>query len=450
MRESHGRARRAHVKRGHASRPVLATRGVYRGPAVTELMRAIEAGDDARVNEILACGAAAEERDDEGRAPLVLAAGLGHSRIVQALVASGARSDRADRWGETPVHAAARCGHEAVLAILVGSSAVLEMPGRDGMTALLAAASVGHEGCFRLLLAAGADPLAHNRRCHPALVLAARVGSDAIVSELLARGADPNFTTYDDRTAVRAAAEAGHAGIVRRLVAAGASTDAKRSGVVPLSVLAARRGDLDTLDALASAPASLGARDALGRSALDHARRRGHRTCVERLVASGLDAADAHPLDRMPASGRAAQIDLLERLARVLDVTAAELLDVLVFPIASGATRWPESVDLAPAHRALLEIADGLRLEDVTSEDEPLTIFSSAEVELAAVEVEAARHLAPISTTSWVPHLISVDARTGGVWSTDYELPPDEHQRIAESPGHWIRRWLAVPRDAPD
>ncbi len=72
---------------------------------------------------LLAAGAAAQERDNTGNAPLHYAAANGHVAIVQALIAAGVGLHDKNKRGETPLCAAISGGHGAVVQALIAAGA---------------------------------------------------------------------------------------------------------------------------------------------------------------------------------------------------------------------------------------------------------------------------------------------------------------------------------------
>ncbi|KAH7110640.1 hypothetical protein B0J13DRAFT_591111 [Dactylonectria estremocensis] len=97
------------------------------------------------VNQLLKNGADVTSRDDDGWAPINLAAGKGHEVVTRLLLEKGADLEAEDEDGYTPLSLAAVNGHEAVARVLVEKGANLEAKTDNGSTPLLEAAYHGHE-----------------------------------------------------------------------------------------------------------------------------------------------------------------------------------------------------------------------------------------------------------------------------------------------------------------
>jgi len=147
---------------------------------------AIEAGDVARVQQILARrpGLARASYDD-GSSPLHLAAARDATGIVELLIEAGAPVNQRDAFsGNTPLHIAA------------GSAG---------------SATIG------LLLKNGADPGARNHQGDCPLHLAADRGRVEVIRCFIQAEADLGVTDSLGRTPLRRAAERGRAAAVRLL-----------------------------------------------------------------------------------------------------------------------------------------------------------------------------------------------------------------------------------------
>jgi len=151
--------------------------------ASDDLLRAADAGDVARVKQLIARGANVNTRDQHGRTPLIQAASAGRQETVRMLLDAGANPN---------------------------------LQTADGATALSLAAA-HHLEIVRMLLDAGADVDKGK-----GLVQAAWYGQREIVRMLLKASADVNVQTRYECTPLFAASSNDHREIVRTLIAAGA------------------------------------------------------------------------------------------------------------------------------------------------------------------------------------------------------------------------------------
>ena len=73
------------------------------------------------------------------------------------LIAAGADVNKTNEQGMAPLHMAAQCGHEPVIRALIAAGVEIDKAGGQGVTALIIAGHTGHADVVRLLIAAGAD-----------------------------------------------------------------------------------------------------------------------------------------------------------------------------------------------------------------------------------------------------------------------------------------------------
>jgi hypothetical protein len=97
-------------------------------------------------------GAGPNTRDSTGNTPLLLAASLGHRRIVKLLVAHGADVNARNTSGVTALHAAAENGHARVVVMLVKYGADPVAKDQAGETSLHKAQRNGHRVTVDYLL----------------------------------------------------------------------------------------------------------------------------------------------------------------------------------------------------------------------------------------------------------------------------------------------------------
>ncbi|MEM7454859.1 MAG: ankyrin repeat domain-containing protein [Planctomycetota bacterium] len=191
--------------------------------------------------------------DSSGKTPLVIAAGKGHSRVIDVLLEAGVEADQ---------------------------------PDENGNTALAAAIAGQFDAAVDALIEGGADTAVRDQQGRTPLHTAAWYGNEAIVRKLLESGVTQSPTSTGN-TPMHAAAWQGHAGIIRLLVD---SSDDASSGVnvtdsdgwTPLHK-AALRGNEAAVAALLEAGADKSLADAIGMTAGGYANSSGNLTLIETL-----------------------------------------------------------------------------------------------------------------------------------------------------------------------
>ena len=150
------------------------------------LAEAAAVGDVARIAELLATGADADERSPDGFPALALACHFDHAAAAALLVRSGA--DLTARATGTmtvqPLHAAAASPTGSCIPLLVAAGAPLDETQDGGFTPLHEVAMRKRRDLVELLLAAGADP---TRTADDGRDAAAMAGPDAELAALLGR-----------------------------------------------------------------------------------------------------------------------------------------------------------------------------------------------------------------------------------------------------------------------
>ncbi len=126
---------------------------------MTNLMKAVQKNDAARVAALIADGANVDELDPNGDAPLVMAAYLGHTAIVKQLLEAGADVTAVDPGMKaTALHAAAYAGRTEAAALLIQYGIDINKQGpKNGYTALHDAIWENNIDTAKVILDAGAD-----------------------------------------------------------------------------------------------------------------------------------------------------------------------------------------------------------------------------------------------------------------------------------------------------
>jgi ankyrin repeat protein len=205
---------------------------------------AVNAGDVARVVELIAQGADVNAHDLFGT-PLHLAAAKGRTGIAVILIDRAADIEApGEPEGALPLHTAALNGQAQVAALLLDRGAKVDARDAAGRTALMVAAGFLHPHIAKLLLAKGADPNAQdgvwgNMPAH----YAACSGDIETMRLLLAAGVDINSAGQGNgSTALHYAANKGAIGMVDFLIRSGAEMNTTdESGWTPLKLASNHR-----------------------------------------------------------------------------------------------------------------------------------------------------------------------------------------------------------------
>lgn len=222
------------------------------------LLAAVERGDTAEVQALLAGTANANAAEPDGTSALHWAVHGNDADLASALIAAGARVDTANRYGVTPLYLASENGNAAIVEALL-----------DG----------------------GADPNTALPAGETALMTAARAGNVPTIDLLLAHGAEVDATEgWKGQTALMWAAAENNAGAVTALLAGGADIDSRSTGgeYTPL-VFAVRAGAIDSTRALLDAGAEVNATMRDGTSMLVLATINAHWELAAALLEYGAD-----------------------------------------------------------------------------------------------------------------------------------------------------------------
>lgn len=127
--------------------------------STTALMRAVKANDAAAAARLISQGADVNELDANGDPPLIQAAYLGHTKIVELLLQAGADVSVVDPGMKaTALHAAAYAGRTEAARLLVQGGIDINKQGPyNGYTALHDAIWQNNIEVARVLIEAGAD-----------------------------------------------------------------------------------------------------------------------------------------------------------------------------------------------------------------------------------------------------------------------------------------------------
>lgn len=219
-----------------------------------------------------------ESQSRSGCTPLEAAAAAGEALIVELLLARKANTERSETstWG--PIHLALGGGHLEVLKLLLVKGADVNALTKDGNTALHLAVEDRRRDCARLLLANGAKPDIRNTRDGDTpLHIAAGIGDEQMVKLLLQKGANKDIRNKSGKTSYEVAAEYGHSRLY----------DALKLG--DSLCLAARKGEVRTIQRLIETGAAINGRDQHGWTALHRASFKGKIEVVRMMIDKGID-----------------------------------------------------------------------------------------------------------------------------------------------------------------
>ena len=290
-----------------------------------EIHRAIEAGDVARVKQILLSDPSSVSQPDENQfrdLPIHVAAASGNVEIARLLLDAGADIDAGDSDNSTALGVAAMRKHGELVAFLIERGADVNRRDRKADCPLSFAVYGRDEGIIQKLLDAGADLYFRNPRGETLLHISAARGVRSFVQHLLDHGAEIDALSADGSTPLGYAAMQGHAEIVKLLLDRGASPNVGGSdAMTPLSfttfrnqvecarillengakvdqpgfgnntvlLMAAENGSADMVKLLIAHGANVNHANDVGETALVHASAKGYADRVEALLAAKAD-----------------------------------------------------------------------------------------------------------------------------------------------------------------
>ncbi|KAF1001577.1 hypothetical protein AG4045_024200 [Apium graveolens] len=238
---------------------------------------------------------------------VVVPAASGETLIVELLLAHRASMERSESstWG--PIHLAAGGGHVEILKLLLLKNANVNALTKDGNTALHIAVEERRRDCARQLLTYGARAdIRNSDDGDTPLHIAAALGDDHMIKLLLQKGANKDIRNKVGKTAYDVAAEHGH----NRLF------DALRLGE-SLSI-AARKGEVRTMQRLLENGACINGLDQHGWTALHRASFKGWVDAVRTLIEKGIDinAKDEDGYTALHCAVESGHVEVIEVLVK--------------------------------------------------------------------------------------------------------------------------------------
>ncbi len=286
------------------------------GEGKTALHYAVASLDEEAVSVILASGGSASVADSKGQTPLAVAylnpVPDASARIAAGLLLAGAEPVRGQfsyfetavlkrnpsmrfEEGKTPLHIASGNGHTGFVNYLISRKAAVNVKDVSSSTPLHEAVRGGHVDCTAILLGAGADPNQKDSSGNTPLHLVMPVATRSeIFGKLLAARADPNQKDNYGETPLHIAARLGMSeDIIRALVAAGADTNERnKKGVTPLS-LAIERNQTTQANLFVKLGADIHAEDIDENTALIKALRAGLEMTQAIIIDTNIQARDS-------------------------------------------------------------------------------------------------------------------------------------------------------------
>lgn len=315
---------------------------------IERLIRAIEAENAAKVEELLAAdvGKELDVRGADGFTPLIAAAKLNMCPVIMPLLEYGAWVDFTDgNLNSTALQWAADKGHVDVIELLLAHEADIHVKNDTGKDAVSYAGTFGREQAMIALLERGADPESGGHKDGSRLIhWAAHHGLCDAIQVLIRKGADMQAKITSGANAIHIAVEKKQLLACRLLIKSGVDLEAKaerfytplhyavifadaeitklllqkgasrtavgRDGFIPLHE-AALRGKPDSLAVLLRSSESVDVRTPTGRTALHLATAADEVQAARVLLSRGADCKAVDDDGYMPLH-RAAQIGSLK------------------------------------------------------------------------------------------------------------------------------------------
>jgi ankyrin repeat protein len=291
---------------GHEPAPVKPTAGVVPDKTAPEiLLRAARAGDLAEVRRLLQ-QLPVDVPDEYGRTPLMLAAEAAHPDVTRELLEHGATVASRDRNGDTALLLAVRANNAETVDLLVAADAPVNLANNSGVTPLMVAARAGFTDLAERLVAAGADTGLRDAAGLTAGDFAARAGHTQLASRLgvaaprAPSGPVATGALYAGRSPLMIAAERGDLESIDARVAARDDVDAKDLQGMSALAIAAAAGKGEAVSRLLAAGATVDAKDADGWTALGHALRAGHPAAALPLIQGGANVRSPQGTGKSP------------------------------------------------------------------------------------------------------------------------------------------------------
>lgn len=160
------------------------------------------------------------QKNDEGRTGLMIAARDGYEALVKLFIAEKAQLDLTNNKQTTALMSAAVNGYTQIVKLLIFAGAQLDLQDINEWTALMYAAANGHEQTVRQLISAAAHLDLQDKNEWTALMYASRYGHMSVAQLLIAAGADLDLKSKKENTAFNLAKKHGYESEFLKAVAA--------------------------------------------------------------------------------------------------------------------------------------------------------------------------------------------------------------------------------------
>ena len=247
--------------------------------------------------------------DDALNQKLFTAIEAGDKATTEALLAQGADVKSIDTANFTPLY---RATSKEITELLISKGADVNAKGNNGWTPLLwyvISASPADESAvdrIKLLIAKGADVNVKDNDGYAPLYYAVSHGNNVVALLLITKGADVNVKDKYGETPLFSAAYSGNTGMVKLLIAQGADVNAKdKDGNTPLlNAAQAKQGSKDVSELLIAKGADVNARKSSGLETgwtpLHAAVAEGNTELASLLIAKGADINAGEASDAIP------------------------------------------------------------------------------------------------------------------------------------------------------
>jgi len=214
---------------------------------------------------------------------------VGDVKNLQILINAGANINALDENGYAPLHLAAQEGHLEVIRTLAKAGADTEIRDQqNNATPLHFAALEYNINAMRELINAGAD--VNVKVDHSSLIhFAADFGSSEVLQEIIQAGADINILDKNGNTPLHIAARRGYSHIIPLLVKAGANVNSidSQNSATPFYYTIAK-GDIKSVQALIKAGVDVHSESLKGKTTPIHlASGAGHNEILQEIIKAG-------------------------------------------------------------------------------------------------------------------------------------------------------------------